>query len=170
MKIREYLGADDKKPRNKYKEFKKSLPSNLSGTSERKYAMKRYWKDSDKPKDFKEAQSKKDPMFYEQYHPEEGRSVYHSVSTSEKTSKMYKPKKHATTYKELESYKSDPEMKEFKGKNKVVSRGRYLKYVPKTKRDLAKPERNEKKVDKFIARSKKTEARENRKNLRSVKK
>jgi hypothetical protein len=170
MNIREYLGADDKKPRNKYKEFKKSLPSNLSGTPEREYAMKRYWKDEGKPKDFKEAQSRKRPMFYEVYHPEEGRSAYHSVSTSEKTSKMYKPKKHATTYKELEAYKSDPEMREFKDKNKVVSRGRYLKYVSKTKRDLAKPERNEKRVEKFIAKSQRTEAKENKKNLRSVKK
>jgi hypothetical protein len=170
MNIREYLGADDKKPRNNYKEFKKSLPSNLSGTPEREYAMRRYWKDEGKPKDFKEAQSRKRPMFYEVYHPEENVSAYHSVSTSDKTSKMYKPKKHATTYKELESYKSDPGMKDFKDKNKVVSRGRYLKYVPKTKRDMANPEKNEKKVEKFIAKSKKVEAKESQKNSRSVKK
>ena len=170
MKIGEYFGLSDKKPRNKYKDFKKSLPSNLSGTPEREYAMKRYWKDEGKPKDFKEAQSRKRPMFYEVYHPEEGRSAYHSVSTSDKTSKMYKPKKHATTYKELEAYKSDPGMKEFRDKNKVVSRGRYLKYVPKKERDMANPARNEKRVDKYIAKSKKAEAKQNQKQIKTVKK
>lgn len=163
MKARDYFTKDPGKPKNKYKEFKKSLPGNLSGTPEREYAMKRYWKDSDKPKDFKEAQSRKTPMFYEQYHPEEGKSYYHSVSVSEKNLKMYKPKKHATTYKELESYKNNPEMKDFKKENKVVSRGKYLKYVPKTKRDLANPQKNEKRVDKFIAKSKKAEAKQARK-------
>lgn len=43
--------------KKRYKNFKESLPSNLSQTNEKEYAMKRYWKDSGKPKDFNEARN-----------------------------------------------------------------------------------------------------------------
>ena len=50
-----------KNPRPKYSEFKKTLPDNLRLTKEKDYAMKRSWKDSNKPKNFDEA---KDKMFF----------------------------------------------------------------------------------------------------------
>lgn len=167
MKASEYFaGSGGDKPKPKYKDFKRSLPANLSGTPERKYAMKRYWKDEGRPKDFKEAQGRDRPMFTEVYHPEEGKSVYHAVSTSEKTGKMYKPKRHKSTYMELEGYRDSPEMKEYRENNKVVSRGRFLKYVPKTERDKAHPERNDKRVEKYIGKSKRAEARYEKKEIK----
>ena len=147
--------------KKRYKNFKESLPSNLSQTNEKEYAMKRYWKDSGKPKDFNEAQNRDNPMFYEVYHPEENKYLFHGVSTSEKTGKFYKPKRHESTYKELEEYKSNPELQDFRDKTKLVSRGKNWKYKEKTNRELTNPKlservnkRTEKNIEKGIKLSK----------------
>lgn len=147
----------------RYKNFKESLPPNLSQTNEKQYAMKRYWKDSGKPKNFNEAQNREIPMFYETYHPEENKNYYHAVSVSDKTGKFYKPKKHESTYKELELYKSNPESQEFRGKTKLVSRGKYWKYKEKSERELINPKvaervnkRTERNIEKGISMSKKS--------------
>ncbi len=122
-----------------YSGFKESLPENLSQTNEKEYAMKRYWKDSGKPKNFDEAQNRDNPMFYEQYHPEINKSLYHGVSVSDKTGKFYKPKKHESTYKELDEYKNNPELEDFRGNTKLVSRGKNWKYKEKSEREKTNP-------------------------------
>ena len=147
-----------------YSNFKESLPSNLAQTNEKEYAMKRYWKDSGKPKDFNEAQNRDNPMFYEVYHPEENKSLFHGVSTSEKTGKFYKPKTHSSTYKELEEYKSNPELEGFRNRTKLVSRGKNWKYKEKSERELTNPKvservnkRTERNIEKGIRLSKENE-------------
>jgi len=145
-----------KNPRPKYSEFKKSLPDNLRLTKEKDYAMKRNWKDSGKPKNFEEA---KDKMFYPVYHPEENKEIYHAGSVSATTGKFYKPKKHGTTYKELEAYKNSPELEDYRKSTKLVSRGKYWKYKDKSERELKNPTkvdaRTAKKIEKGIQMSKK---------------
>jgi hypothetical protein len=147
--------------KKRYKNFKESLPPNLSQTNEKEYAMKRYWKDSGKPKDFNEAQNKENPMFYETYEPELNKSLYHGVSVSEKTGKFYKRKSHSSTYKELEEYKSNPELQGFREKTKLVSRGKNWKYKEKSNRELTNPivservnKRTERNIEKGIKLSK----------------
>jgi hypothetical protein len=97
--------------------------------------------------------------FFPVYHPEEDKVIYHGSSTSEKTGKFYKPKKHKSTYMELEAYKSNPDLKEFKDKTKLVSRGKYWKYKEKSERELKNPTkvdaRTAKKIEKGIKMSKK---------------
>ena len=153
-----------KDPRPKYSEFKKSLPDNLRNTKESDYAMKRSWKDSGKPKSFEEAKGK---MVYPVYHPEENKEIYHASSVSEKTGKFYKPKGHKTTYKELEEYKSNPDLAEYRKNTKLVSRGKYWKYKEKSDKELKNPtnvdKRTEKKIEKGIAKSKKAEQKYNTK-------
>lgn len=151
-------------PRPKYSEFKKSLPDNLRYTKEKDYAMKRSWKDAGKPKSFEEAKGK---MVYPVYHPEENKEIYHGSSVSEKTGKFYKPKKHKSTYMELEAYKSSPDLAEYRKNTKLVSRGKYWKYKEKSERELKNPtkvdKRTEKKIEKGIAKSKKAEQKYNNK-------
>ena len=148
--------------RNKYSKFKESLPENLSQTNEKEYAMKRYWKDSGKPKNFEEAQRKENPMFQEVYHPEMNKSLYHGVSVSDKTGKFYKPKTHESTYKELDEYKNNPELKEFRENTKLVSRGKNWKYKEKSEREKTNPKvaervnaRTSRNIEKGIRLSKK---------------
>ena len=147
-----------KNPRPKYSEFKKSLPDNLRLTNEKDYAMKRNWKDSGKPKSFEEAKGK---MVYPVYHPEEGKEIYHANSVSEKSGKFYKPKGHKSTYKELEEYKNNPDLAEYKKNTKLVSRGKYWKYKEKSDRELKNPtnvdKRTAKNIEKGISKSKKAE-------------
>jgi len=149
------------KPKPKYKEFKKSLPPNLANTPERKYNMKRNWKESGRPKDFNEAMNRNDPMFEKVYHPEEGKSYYHAGSVAPKSERFLKPKNHPTTYKELEGFKSVP--KEERAGTKLVSRGRSWQYKQKTEREMNRPgvdKRSEKRIDRGIAMSKKAEAKQ----------
>jgi hypothetical protein len=149
------------KPKPKYKEFKKSLPSNLANTPERKYNMKRNWKESGKPRDFNDAMKREEPMFEKVYHPEEGKSYYHAGSVGPKSGKFLKPKRHVSTYKELEGFKSVP--KEERAGTKLVSRGRNWQYKEKTAREMKRPgvdRRSEKRIDRGIAMSKKAEAKQ----------
>lgn len=146
---------DSKK--NKYKEFKNTLPDNLRLTKEKDYAMKRSWKDSNKPKNFEQA---KDKMFFPVYHEDENKVIYHGSSTSEKTGKFYKPKSHKSTYMELEAYRDNPDLKEFKDNTKLVSRGKYWKYKEKTNKDIKNSDkvnaRTNKRIEKGILMSKKS--------------
>jgi hypothetical protein len=149
------------KPKPKYKQFKKSLPPNLANTPERKYNMKRNWKESDKPKNFSEAMNRKEPMFEKVYHPEEGKSYYHAGSVGPKSGRLLKPNNHPSTYKELEGFKSVP--KEERAGTKVVSRGRHLQYKEKTAREMKRPgvdKRSEKRIDRVINKSKQAEAKQ----------
>ena len=149
------------KPKPKFKEFKKSLPENLANTPNRKYNMRRNWKESGKPKDFNESMKGKEPMFEKVYHPEEGRSYYHAGSVGPKSGRLLKPNRHPTTYKELEGFKSVP--KEERAGTKVVSRGRHLQYKEKTAREMNRPgvdKRSEKRIDRVINKSKKAEAKQ----------
>lgn len=145
-----------------YSNFKESLPSNLAQTNEKEYAMKRYWKDSGKPKDFDEAQNRENPMFYETYEPELNKSLYRGVSVSEKTGKFYKKKGHGSTYKELEEYKNNPELQDFRDRTKLVSRGKNWKYKEKSEREQSNPrvservnKRTQRNIEKGISMSKK---------------
>jgi hypothetical protein len=154
--------GDKKLLQGKYKTFKKSLPENLAKGKERDYSMRRNWRESGKPKDFKEAVSR--DMISPVYHPEENKTIYHAGSTSPKTGKMYKPKKHESSYKELEGVRNSPETKEYKENTKLVSRGRYWKFKEKSDREKNNKKvaervnkRTEKNYDKGISMSKKTE-------------
>jgi hypothetical protein len=152
------------KPKPKFKDFKKSLPENLANTPNRKYNMRRNWKESGKPKDFNESIKGEEPMFNKVYHPEEGKSYYHGGSVGPKSGKFLKPKRHISTYKELEGFKSVP--KEERSGTKLVSRGRTWKYKEKTAREMKRPgvdKRSEKRIDRGIAMSKKAEAKYNAK-------
>lgn len=149
------------KPKPKFKDFKKSLPENLANTPNRKYNMRRNWKESGKPKDFNESMKGKEPMFEKVYHPEEGRSYYHAGSVGPKSGRLLKPNNHPTTYKELEGFKSVP--KEERAGTKVVSRGRHLQYKEKTAREMNRPgvdKRSERRIDRVINKSKKAEAKQ----------
>lgn len=154
-----------KKP--KYKEFKQSLPSNLSKGRERDYAMRRLWKDEGKPKDFSESLKKNQPAFQKIYHEDEGRFYYHAPSASSKTGKFYKPKKHSTTYKEIGGFMQDPESLKT---TKLVSRGRYWKYKNKSEKELANPikvdKRTNKNIEKGLAKSMRAEIKQNNKKKR----
>lgn len=140
-----------------YKQFKETLPDNLKLTREKDYAMKRSWRDSGKPKNFDEA---KGSMFFDVYHPEEGKSYYHGVSTSDVSGKMYKQKKHKSTYMELEAYRDNPDMSDFRDNTKLVSRGKYWKYKEKTSKEKSNPSKvnakTAKKIEKGITKSKKS--------------
>lgn len=159
-----------KKPlQSKYKTFKKSLPENLAKGKERDYAMRRNWRESGKPKDFKSEMTKKEPMFTLVDHGKEGK-FYHAGSTSNKTGKMYKPKGHKSTYMELEGIRNSPEAKEYKDKTKLVTRGRYWKFKDKSAREMNNPKvaarvnkRTEKNYDKGIRMSKEAEAKDAKK-------
>lgn len=146
----------------KYSKFKNSLPDNLRLTSERDYAMKRSWRDAGKPKSFEEA---KGTMVYPVYHPEIKKEIYHGSSVSDKTGKFYKPKKHKSTYMELEAYKNNPDLAEERKNTKLVSRGRYWKYKEKSERELKNPSKVDKKTEKRLNRgismSKKAEQKYN---------
>ena len=162
-----------KNPKTEYKKFKETLPSNLKDTKRKDYATKRSWKDSGKPSNFEDAKEK---MFYPVYHPEVDKVIYHGVSTSEKTGKMYKPKKHKSTYKELEAYRDNEDLSQFRKDTKLVSRGRYLKYKNKTDREKTNPNvlsrvdaRTSKKIEKGISKSKKSEAKDVSKNNKNLK-
>jgi hypothetical protein len=156
-----------KKPlQSKYKTFKKSLPENLAKGKERDYAMRRNWRESGKPKDFKTEMTNKEPMFELVDHGKEGK-FYHAGSTSPKTGKMYKPKGHKSTYMELEGVRKS----EYKDKTKLVSRGRYWKFKDKSEREMNNPKvaarvnkRTEKNYDKGIRISKEAEAKDAKKN------
>jgi hypothetical protein len=154
--------GDKKLLQGKYKTFKKSLPENLAKGKERDYSMRRNWRESGKPKDFKEAVSR--DMISPEYDSEKNKTVYHAGSTSPKTGKMYKPKKHESAYKELDVVRNKPELKEYKENTKLVSRGRYWKFKEKSDREKNNPKvaervnkRTEKNYDKGISMSKKTE-------------
>ena len=154
--------GDKKLLQGRYKTFKKSLPENLAKGKERDYSMRRNWRESGKPKDFKEAVSR--DMISPEYDPEKNKTVYHAGSTSPKTGKMYKPKKHESAYKELEVVRNKPELKEYKENTKLVSRGRYWKFKEKSNREKNNPKvaervnkRTEKNYDKGISMSKKIE-------------
>lgn len=156
--------GDKKLLQGKYKTFKKSLPENLAKGKERDYSMRRNWRESGKPKDFKEAVSKN--MLAPIYHPDENKTYYHAYSTSPKTGKMYKPKKHKSSYKELEGVRNSPEAKEYKENTKLVSRGRYWKFKEKSNREKTNPKvaervnkRTERNYDKGISMSKNAESK-----------
>lgn len=156
-----------KKP-PKYKQFKKSLPENLAKGKERDYSMRRLWKDAGKPKDFNESLKQEDSPFQKVYHENEGKYFYHAPSASAKTGKFYKPKKHPTTYKEIGAFMENPESLKT---TKLVSRGRYWKYKPKTEREIANPERTDKRtrknIEKGLGKSMKSEIRLNKKNIKA---
>jgi hypothetical protein len=161
--------GDKKLFRSKYKTFKKSLPENLAKGKERDYSMRRNWRESGKPKDFKSEMTKKEPMFSLVDHGKEGK-FYHAGSTSPKTGKMYKPKSHKSTYMELEGVRNSPEAKQYKDKTKLVSRGRYWKFKDKSEREMNNPKvaarvnkRTEKNYDKGIRISKEAEAKDAKK-------
>jgi hypothetical protein len=141
----------------KYKKFKSTLPDNLRLGKSSSYAMKRSWRDSGKPKNFDEA---KENMFFPVYHPEEDKTIYHGSSVSNKSGKFYKPKSHKSTYMELEGYRDNPDMKEFRENTKLVSRGKYWKYKAKTNRDVKNSTkvdaRTNKRIEKGISMSKNT--------------
>lgn len=151
-----------KKPR--YKTFKQSLPENLAKGRERDYAMRRLWKDEGKPKDFAEVMKKDKPAFGKVYHEDEGKYYYHAPSASGKTGKFYKPKKHSTTYKEIGGFMQDPEALKT---TKLVSRGRYWKYKQKSEKEMANPnkvdKRTTKNIEKGLGKSMKAEAKQNKK-------
>lgn len=164
--------GDKKLFQGKYKTFKKSLPENLAKGKERDYSMRRNWRESGKPKDFNDAMSRQEPMFGLVDHGPEGK-FYHAYSTSAKTGKMYKPKKHESTYKELEGVRNSPEAKEYKENTKLVSRGRYWKFKEKSNREKTNPKvaervnkRTEKNYEKGIAMSKKAESKNQAKKIK----
>ena len=161
--------GDKKLFKGKYKAFKKSLPEPLAKGKERDYSMRRNWRESGKPKDFKSEMTKKEPMFSLVDHGKQGK-FYHAGSTSPKTGKMYKPKGHKSTYMELEGVRNSPEAKQYKDKTKLVSRGRYWKFKDKSEREMNNPKvaarvnkRTDKNYDKGIRISKEAEAKDAKK-------
>jgi hypothetical protein len=113
-----------------YKKFKESLPDNLRETSEKDYAMRRYWRRGGKPEDFEEAKSK--DMFTPVYHEDEGKIYYHGQSVDDK-GKFVKPKTHPSVHMELDWFKnSDSDDAKKQRENFTLKEGRrFYKYKKK---------------------------------------
>lgn len=106
-----------------YKKFKNSLPNNLKDTPESEYAMKRFWKSNNKPKNFQEALKLR--MF-----TLEDDNFYHAPSVDRITLKFLKSKDHPSINKELEWFFNDNAI-EFRNKFKLNTKGKFYKYIPK---------------------------------------
>jgi len=110
-----------------YQKFKNTLPPNLKNASEKEYAMRYYWENSDKPESFAKAISGQNPMF-----TKESDGSYHAPSVEPNTLRFLKHKTHPTVQKELDWYNSnDPEAVKFKKNYDIDMTGDYYKYKPK---------------------------------------
>lgn len=129
-KMKDYAGDGTVFPFfGRYKRFKNSLPDNLKNTPESDYAMRYYWKHSNKPKSFDESMNRENPMFTLE---EDG--FYHAPSVEPNTLRFLKPKNHPTLQYELDWYNSDnPDAVDFKSKYDLNTSGKFYKYVPKKK-------------------------------------
>lgn len=139
----------------RYKRFKNSLPNNLKNTPESEYAMRYYWKHSNKPKDFYEIQNWDRNKSYEENYKndiellesgnfpynqrgfglvkeDDGSYKYHGFSVEPNTLRFLKPKNHPSLQKELDWYYSDtPESNDFRSKYDLDKSGEFYRYVPK---------------------------------------
>lgn len=127
-KMKDYAGDGTVFPFfGRYKRFKKSLPDNLKNTPEDEYAMRYYWKHSNKPKSFDEAINREHPMF-----TMENDGYYHAPSVEPTTLRFLKPKNHPTLQYELDWYNSDnPDAVDFRSKYDLNTSGKFYRYVPK---------------------------------------
>lgn len=111
----------------RYKKFKNSLPDNLKNTPEDEYAMRYYWKHSNKPKSFDDAINREQPMF-----TMEDDGYYHAPSVEPTTLRFLKSKTHPTLQYELDWYNSDnPDAIDFRSKYDLDTSGKFYRYVPK---------------------------------------
>lgn len=127
-KMKDYAGDGTVFPFfGRYKRFKNSLPDNLKNTPEDEYAMRYYWKHSDKPKSFDEAINREQPMF-----TMEDDGYYHAPSVEPTTLRFLKPKTHPTLQYELDWYNSDnSDAVDFRNKYDLDTSGKFYRYVPK---------------------------------------
>ncbi len=129
-KMKDYAGDGTVFPFfGRYKRFKNSLPDNLKNTPENEYAMRYYWKHSNKPKSFDEAINREQPMF-----TMEDDGYYHAPSVEPNTLRFLKPKNHPTLQYELDWYNSDnPDAVDFKSKYDLDTSGKFYRYELKKK-------------------------------------
>lgn len=129
-KMKDYAGDGTVFPFfGRYKKFKNSLPDNLKNTPEDDYAMRYYWKHSNKPKSFDEAINREQPMF-----TMEDDGYYHAPSVEPNTLRFLKPKNHPTLQYELDWYNSDnPDAVDFKSKYDLDTSGKFYRYKLKKK-------------------------------------
>jgi len=127
-KMKDYAGDGTVFPFfGRYKRFKNSLPDNLKNTPEDEYAMRYYWKHSNKPKSFDEAINREQPMF-----TMEDDGYYHAPSVEPNTLRFLKPKTHPTLQYELDWYNSDnPKAVDFRNKYDLDTSGKFYRYIPK---------------------------------------
>ena len=127
-KMKDYAGDGTVFPFfGRYKRFKNSLPDNLKNTPEDEYAMRYYWKHSNKPKSFDEAINREQPMF-----TMEDDGYYHAPSVEPNTLRFLKPKTHPTLQYELDWYNSDnPEAVDFRNKYDLDTSDKFYRYIPK---------------------------------------
>lgn len=119
-----------KKSDDNYLRFKESLPENLRLTDEKEYDLRYLWEQSGRPKDFKDALSKK--LFKLE---EDG--LYHAPSVEPNTLRFLKSKSHPTVGLELDWYNSnDPSAIEFRNKYNLDVSGDYMRYIPKPQLNL----------------------------------
>ena len=122
-KMKDYAGDGTVFPFfGRYKRFKNSLPDNLKNTPEDEYAMRYYWKHSNKPKSFDEAINREQPMF-----TMEDDGYYHAPSVEPNTLRFLKPKNHPTLQYELDWYNSD----NFRNKYDLDTSDKFYRYIPK---------------------------------------